>query len=85
MAWWNILFLQRDGSWIVKAAVTIEYYADGVTTHLAHHGAAPSSAETLQGVSCLWWCGSQVTVLWNQTVPRAGAKRVLSCIPFSSE
>lgn len=51
MAWWNILFLQRDGSWIVKAAVTIGYYADGVTTHLAHHGAAPSSAETLQGVS----------------------------------
>lgn len=44
--------MQREGCWIVKAAVTIKYYADGVTTHLAHHGAASRSAETLQGVSC---------------------------------
>lgn len=38
----------REGHWIVKAAVTIEYYADGVTAHLAQHGAA----ETLECVSC---------------------------------
>lgn len=37
--------MQREGHWIVKAAVTMECYADGATTHLAQHGAASRSAE----------------------------------------
>lgn len=80
--------MQREGSWMVRAAVTGECYADGVTPHLAHHGAASRRAETLQGVSPGRANGVGIWIPSYCTLEPDSSRcwcRALSCIPFSFE